>query len=173
MIALTDVHYGEAIATAALVVAREWSAEAPFFERVVTVSVIEPYRSGEFFKRELAPLRTVLSSLTHPVDAILVDGFVWLAGGQPGLGAHLWNELTTKISVVGIAKRPFRGAPAVEVVRGDSARPLYVTAAGMDAGQAAALVRSMHGSFRIPTLVTWVDHLARGLEQASRPKDLD
>jgi deoxyribonuclease V len=63
--------------------------------------------------------------------------------------------------VVGVAKRPFRGAPALEVLRGASARPLYVTAIGIDAAHAADGVRRMHGAHRIPTLLTRVDRLCR------------
>ena len=41
-------------------------------------------------------------------------------------------------------------------------RPLFVTARGMPAADAARLVESMHGGHRIPTLIARVDHLARG-----------
>jgi len=47
------------------------------------------------------------------------------------------------------------------VLRGDSRRPLYVTAAGLDPAAAALHVRSMHGPFRIPTLLKRVDQLCR------------
>jgi deoxyribonuclease V len=48
------------------------------------------------------------------------------------------------------------------VLRGGSARPLYVTAAGLSADEAARRVRDMHGPYRIPTLLKRVDQLCRG-----------
>lgn len=64
--------------------------------------------------------------------------------------------------VIGVAKTRFAGADAIEVVRGDSARPLYVTAVGIDAAHAARCVTGMAGEFRIPALLQRVDALARG-----------
>ena len=48
------------------------------------------------------------------------------------------------------------------VLRGDSSRPLFVTAAGMNPHGAAELVRGMHGPHRVPTLLKRADQLARG-----------
>jgi deoxyribonuclease V len=51
----------------------------------------------------------------------------------------------------------------VPVVRGESsARPLYVTAAGMSRHQAADLVRHMAGRYRLPDALRRADSLARG-----------
>jgi deoxyribonuclease V len=54
------------------------------------------------------------------------------------------------------------GFEAIEVRRGDSDRPLYVTAVGLEPAAAAAHVAAMHGEFRIPTLLRRADALARG-----------
>jgi len=48
------------------------------------------------------------------------------------------------------------------VRRGGTDRPLYVTAAGRDRAEAAALVRDMAGEFRLPDALRRVDALARG-----------
>jgi hypothetical protein len=53
--------------------------------------------------------------------------------------------------VVGVAKSAFRSAThAIPVLRGASARPLYVMAAGMPRTDAAGLVRHMAGQHRLP-----------------------
>jgi deoxyribonuclease V len=66
------------------------------------------------------------------------------------------------IPVVGVAKSRFRTAThAVPVVRGASARPLFVTAAGMPAADAADLVRRMTGRYRLPDALRGADTLAR------------
>ena len=82
--------------------------------------------------------------------------------GTPGLGAYLFDELGGSIPVVGVAKQPFRGLVAIEVLRGTSSKPLYVTAAGMGEDKAAGLVRSMAGPFRVPTMLRAADVLSRG-----------
>ena len=66
--------------------------------------------------------------------------------------------------VIGVAKTAFRAAAhAIPVVRGESsARPLYVTAAGMSRHQAAHLVRHMAGRYRLPDALRRAGALARG-----------
>ena len=66
------------------------------------------------------------------------------------------------VPVIGVAKSAFRTAThAVPVLRGTSARPLFVTAAGMPRADAAELVRHMAGRFRVPDALRRADHLAR------------
>jgi deoxyribonuclease V len=64
--------------------------------------------------------------------------------------------------VIGVAKSRFRTAShALSVVRGSSARPLFVTSAGMPAAEAADLVRRMAGRYRLPDALRRADTLAR------------
>jgi deoxyribonuclease V len=78
------------------------------------------------------------------------------AGPLSGIGAAAASRHRAAGPLSGI------GAESIEVVRGDSARPLFVTAVGIDAGVAADHIRAMHGEFRIPTLIRCADGLARG-----------
>lgn len=125
------------------------------------VSQVLPYRPGEFFLRELPPLRAVLAGV-HGLCLLVVDGYADLdPDGRPGLGAHAHEAFG--IPVIGVAKTRFRSAShAIEVVRGRSARPLFVTAAGMPPAAAARLVREMAGPYRLPDALRRVDALARG-----------
>jgi deoxyribonuclease V len=125
---------------------------------------VAPYEPGAFYKRELPCLLEVLGLAPGPLDAVIVDGYVWLSrDGRPGLGARLFEALGGRTAVVGVAKTSFAGADfAAPVQRGASARPLYVTAAGMDANEAADRVREMAGAHRIPELLKRVDRLCRG-----------
>ncbi len=92
---------------------------------------------------------------------LVVDGYADLdPGGRPGLGAHAHAEFG--IPVIGVAKSRFRtAAHTVRVVRGSSVRPLFVTAAGMPAADAADLVRRMAGLYRLPDALRRADTLAR------------
>lgn len=163
-----DVHYVADRARAALV-----AADGPAFSRVLrtrtaTVPVTAPYRPGELYLRELPALRAVLAG-AGDLELIVVDGYVDLdAHGRPGLGAHVHAEFG--VPVVGVAKTSFRTADhAIEVVRGGSTRPLYVTAAGVAPAQAARWVAQMEGRFRLPDALKLADRLARGLERAATP----
>ena len=91
----------------------------------------------------------------------MVDGYADLdPGGRPGLGARAHAEFG--IPVIGVAKSRFRTAThAVPVVRGSSARPLFVTSAGMPAADAADLVRRMAGRYRLPDALRRAGTLAR------------
>jgi deoxyribonuclease V len=128
-----------------------------------------PYEPGEFYRRELPYLLQVLARIDHPdeLGIVIVDGFVWLGPERPGLGARLHEALEGRVAVVGVAKTGFHGAPAQEVQRGASKKPLFVTAVGLEPQLAAAGVLSMHGEHRIPTLLKQVDRIARGLERAA------
>ncbi len=69
--------------------------------------------------------------------------------------------------VVGVAKSRFLSATdAVPVYRGNSRSPLYVTAAGVSAEEAAGWVAGMHGDYRVPSMLRRVDQLARGRQHA-------
>jgi deoxyribonuclease V len=91
----------------------------------------------------------------------VIDGYADLdPAGLPGLGAHAHREFA--IPVIGVAKSAFRTAThAIPVLRGISARPLFVTAAGMPRADAAELVRLMAGRFRVPDALRRADKLAR------------
>ena len=170
MKACLDVQYGEKDALAACVLFSEWSDAAPKHEIVQRVENPEPYEPGAFYRRELPCLLVVLG-LVHtkvPVfarelEVVLVDGYVWLDHEKThkGIGAHLHEALG--VPVIGIAKTAFKGSDfASKVVRGDSAKPLFVTSVGIDLQVAAQKVKELHGPFRLPTIVKRADRLARG-----------
>jgi deoxyribonuclease V len=159
--AAADVHYlTTGGARAAAVLAADAAFSRVLAERTAVVAAVPPYRSGEFYLRELPPLRAVLDGVIG-LGLLVVDGYVDLdPGGRPGLGAHAHAELC--IPVIGVAKSRYRTAThALPVQRGSSARPLFVTAAGMPAADAADLVRRMAGRYRIPDALRRADNLAR------------
>ncbi|MBB5871433.1 deoxyribonuclease V [Allocatelliglobosispora scoriae] len=160
-IGAVDVGYPDAGgAVAALVLAEDPSFGVLAGERVVRLTDVAPYRPGAFFERELPCLRAVLAGVD--LDLLIVDGYVQLdPDGRPGLGVHAAEAFG--IPVVGVAKTAFRSAThAVPVLRGDSARPLLVTATGFPVDDAAAMVRGMAGEHRIPDALRRVDQLSRG-----------
>ncbi len=165
-IALLDVHYQGAGAHAACLLADSWESESLAAGYTRDIEAVEPYEPGNFYLRELPCLLAVLELLPSQPQAVIIDGYVWLApGDRPGLGARLFEALGQSTSVVGIAKTAFAGAQTcanvIPVLRGASRRPLFVTAAGMSAEVAAEHVRRMAGPHRIPELVRLADRLSR------------
>lgn len=159
MIVAVDVDYRDKEAVAACVGFVKWTDDVPSFERVVRVpGAAAAYVPGQFYLRELPCVLAALKDVN--ADVVVVDGYVMLAAGKRGLGGHLHEAIHKP--VVGVAKNEFRGATAERVVRGASKKPLFVTAAGMSAKDAAAAVRSMHGPHRIPALLARADALCRG-----------
>lgn len=167
-IAIVDVDYADprpgAAATAACVVAERWTDAAPIETHAVPIANVLAYAPGRFFERELPCLLAVLPRVKATLDVVIVDGYVVLDdSGTPGLGAHLHDALGGGVAVVGVAKTAYRGGGfAVQVLRGGSRQPLFVTARGMPPDVAAQHVASMHGPHRVPTLLGWVDRLAAG-----------
>ncbi len=164
MILATDVHYrADSTAIAAGVLFREWHSDTAAQVKTHHAGQVATYRPGFFFERELPCLLALIAKLDTRPELVIIDGYVWLgADHRPGLGAHLHAALENTIPVVGIAKTRFHGTPPhVEVFRGLSSRPLFVTAVGLDADAAANSVRSMHGPHRTPTMLSVVDRACR------------
>jgi deoxyribonuclease V len=174
VLAAVDVHYpSSGGARAAVVVAADAAFSVVLAESTAVVPEVMAYRPGEFFRRELPPPRAVLRGV-RGLALLMVDGYADLdAADRPGLGAHAHAEFG--VPVIGVAKSAFRTAiHAVPILRGTSARPLFVTAAGMPRDDAADLVWHMAGSFRLPDALRLVDALARkgrpaGSQASHRP----
>jgi deoxyribonuclease V len=160
-----DVHYSHNQANAAGITFNSWQAEKPIDYFTSTITHIAEYEPGSFYKRELpCILRLIEEHTLHP-ESIVIDGFVFLDGhSKPGLGKYLYDTLEQKTSVIGVAKNPFRDIDEkYKVYRGNSQHPLYVTAVGIDLSLAKEHISSMHGQYRLPTLLKKVDQLSRGI----------
>jgi deoxyribonuclease V len=180
MLACVDVNYKDLMATAALVLFDDWSCSDAANTIIHTTKCDADYEPGNFYKRELPCILAVLekyrASISTATSAsrataslalrtIIIDGYVWLTddGGKqkPGLGARLFDAFEEAVPIIGVAKTRFKGAPAVEILRGKSVQPLFVTAAGMAPAAAAENVRDMHGDYRLPTMIKLADQLCR------------
>lgn len=126
---------------------------------------IEAYKSGEFYKRELPCILSLLRKIpVNDVNVIVIDGFVYLDDhNKYGLGGHMYESLEQKIPIIGVAKSNFATIMQNkrQVIRGKSLKPLYITAIGIDIDKASELIKTMHGEFRMPTLLKRLDSLTR------------
>ncbi len=162
MIAAFDVHYvGDERASAAAVFFHNYTDTESVAEFIGLTGGVPPYIPGQFYRRELPCILRLFEQFDQAPDEMLIDGYVML-GDRPGLGQHLFEFFSGRIPVIGVAKSKYRNSAGVEVFRGGSKRPLYVTSAGVDPREASERIRLMHGAHRVPALLKRVDLLAKG-----------
>ena len=162
MIVCFDVDYRENTAHIGGLVFLEWEDAEPFRAYQMVIEGVHDYVPGEFYKRELPCLIQLLDQITEPIHVIVVDGYVWLSEETKGLGAYLYEAIRGSVPIVGVAKNKFQRAnTAIEVLRGESEKPLFVSSTGIETELAADYIKKMHGDYRFPTMLKAVDHLAR------------
>ena len=120
---------------------------------------------------------TVAALLLAWVTAHAADETPLTDGGNAGCGSELPNSTCgddytssdvgtapssrSSVSVIGVAKTPFQDiSDEHKLLRGKSKKPLYVTAID-DLITAKQNILSMHGDFRLPTLLRRVDQNTR------------
>ena len=163
MILAVDVDYrDENLAKVAGVLFKNWSDEKPTKVEIAYLKNIKPYISGEFYKRELPCILTLLEQLEELPKLIIVDGYVFLSQNKMGLGAYLSQSLNHKIPIIGVAKSPFSNiSTETYLFRGVSKKPLYISSIGLDLKMAKKSIKNMGGKYRIPTLLKEVDRVCR------------
>ena len=162
-----DIFYSGKQAYVAGVSFSSWQDSSPLNIYSCRVSDVAEYVPGQFYKRELPCILTLLDQFKIEAAYIMVDGYVYLGDHeQPGLGKHLYDALNEKVKVIGVAKKPYLTPdPESEVHRGESKIPLYVTSVGVHPEEAKSIVKQMHGPYRIPTLLKKVDQVSRTGQQ--------
>ncbi len=161
-IACFDAYYYNNYAKACCVVFDIIPSEKVISRYCEIVDPIKNYISGEFYKRELPCILGIHSKLAADIDIIIVDSYVFLENGKKGLGAHLFEALNNTIPIIGVAKNPFKGCTDyVQIYRGQSRNPLYISSVGIELGYAARLIKNLSGNNRIPDRLREVDQLTR------------
>ncbi len=165
MIVAIDVYYQDEKAIVAGVLFHFWDAPKAAEEFVIELKIdrVAEYEPGQFYKRELPCILALLETLEIFPETIVIDGYVTLGSDEkPGLGKRLYDAIEGKAAIIGVAKTRFQDTPeSTEVYRGDSKRPLYVTAIGIDGSKAKGFIQDMHGEHRIPLLLKQVDRLTK------------
>ena len=129
------------------------------------INDVEDYISGEFYKRELPCILSLLKKIEiKNVEAIIIDGYVYLNDEMKfGLGAYLYESLNKKVPIIGVAKTNF--ATIVKnkatILRGNSKKPLFITSVGMELNEAVEKIITMGGQYRIPSILKELDRLTK------------
>ena len=161
MLLAIDAYYIDNSAKTVGILFDNWLDALPSEIVVAYKDNVEPYQSGQFYQRELPCIIELLEQIDlSTLSVIIVDGYVHLDNeGKIGLGGYLYQYLNQQIPVIGVAKKSFSDNTnyVVEILRGVSKQPLYVTAIGLPLEDAAEHIQRMHGQHRMPTLLTLLD----------------
>jgi deoxyribonuclease V len=160
-----DVYYGKNTAKTVGFLFNDWLDTQPSYTYSKRINGIEPYEPGAFYKRELPCITSILEEIDlKDLEVIIIDGYVYIDDqNTPGLGWHVFSYLKEAVPVIGVAKTKFYNNTrnVLEVTRGQSNRPLYITAIGMPVERAATCIKNMAGAFRIPHLLKQLDQISK------------
>jgi deoxyribonuclease V len=157
-----DVYYYENYAKAACIVFENSEEEKIISEYSEIIEGVKEYIPGQFYKRELPCILKLLEKVKEDIDLIITDSFVWLEEGKKGLGAYVYEALNAKTPIIGVAKTYFKDSTNyLEVYRGKSNKPLYVSSVGVDLEYSAQLIKNLKGKYRFPDILKQVDQLSR------------
>ncbi|KRB57147.1 endonuclease V [Flavobacterium sp. Root186] len=167
MILAFDTYYFDNKAKTVCLEFKEWNEDKNFKVHTEIIDNVSEYIPGEFYRRELPCILSLLDQIDlKNIEAIIVDGFVYLDDDKKyGLGGYLYEKLNKQIPIIGVAKTNFASIEKDKkaLLRGDSAKPLFITSIGIDLEEAFQKVESMSGEFRIPTLLKELDRLTKEL----------
>lgn len=161
MIIAFDTYYYENKAKTIGVSFNKWENDKPIEIYSEIIEGIATYEPGSFYKREMPCILSLLKKIDlNDVQFIIVDGYVILDDdGKYGLGGHLYEELGEKIPIIGVAKSGYDSNKlnSKALLRGESKKPLYISAIGVELNLAFEYIKSMHGNYRMPTLLQIMD----------------
>jgi deoxyribonuclease V len=160
-----DTYYYDNKAKTVCLEFEEWNENKIFKIYSEITDNVEEYISGEFYKRELPCIISLLNQIDlKEVEAIIVDGFVYLDDDKKfGLGGYLYEKLNKEIPIIGVAKTNFATIEKHKktLFRGESKKTLFITAIGIETEDALQKIESMDGEYRIPTLLKELDRLTK------------
>lgn len=163
MLLAIDVHYKEYLART-IGVLFDWEDENPQDILIEEIDEVEEYIPGEFYKRELPCILKIVEKVNlSDLEAIIVDGHVYIENEKYGLGGKLYEQLNGQIPVIGIAKSSFytNKEMTIEIYRGKSKKPLYISSIGIDLNEVVEKIINMTGEYRIPTILKTLDMLTK------------
>ncbi|OXA86637.1 endonuclease V [Flavobacterium hercynium] len=165
MLLAFDTYYFDGKAKTVCIEFNKWNDSNDYKVHSEIIDNIEEYIPGEFYRRELPCILSLLEKMKlKNIDAIIVDGYIYLDDDKKyGLGGHLYEKLNQKIPIIGVAKTNFASLnkDKKSLFRGDSKKPLFITAIGIDLDDAFEKVKSMAGEFRFPALLKELDRLTK------------
>ncbi|UZJ66351.1 endonuclease V [Sphingobacterium sp. KU25419] len=107
MLFAIDVYYYED-STKIVGVLFDWKDQVPQRFIVIQTDKADDYVPGEFYKRELPCLLKIINEVDiREMEAIIVDGHIYIEEGVYGLGGKLYEALNQQVPIIGVAKNSF------------------------------------------------------------------
>ena len=165
MILAVDTYYDKNKAKTVALIFENWNTPNYTNKYVEDIEISSEYVPGEFYKRELPCILSILKKVNLDfIEFIIVDGYVFLDDFQKyGLGGYLYESLNKKIPIIGVAKTKFalNNKNKIEILRGESKNPLFITSIGIDLDSAKDFIIKMFGNYRIPKLLKELDQMTK------------
>ena len=165
MILALDTYYFENKAKTVALEFSNWSDNIETARYSEVLENIEEYISGEFYKRELPCILSLISKIdVKKIEFIIIDGYVFVDDNSKlGLGGFLYEKLNKKIPIIGVAKTDFISLTKnkISLLRGKSKNPLFISSIGINLNEVTDKIKQMSGEFRIPTLLKKLDTLTK------------
>ncbi|MCK9217947.1 MAG: endonuclease V [Firmicutes bacterium] len=163
MLLALDVYYRKTYAVAVGVIF-DWFDDKSQKIIIEYIDEVDEYIPGEFYKRELPCIMRVIKQVNiGELEAIIVDGHIYVEKDTYGLGGKLYEQLNQQLPIVGVAKNSFlKNKDTVkEIYRGVSKKPLYVSTVGIDSNTICEKIAKMKGNYRIPILLKELDSITK------------
>ncbi len=158
-----DVHYYDSFAIVGFVLFENELSSDPYKIGQIRYDSVEPYISGQFYKRELPCLLKAIEEIKEQINLIYIDANVWLGYDRKGLGKYLFDSINHRIPIIGVSKSCFNKETELirPVLRQSSKNPLYVSSIGIELDDACQKVKIMNGEFRLPKMIKLADSVCR------------
>lgn len=166
-LAIDSYYYSETDSYSVGFVFDTWADSSPVKVLESHVSNFGPYIPGEFYKRELPGVLSIVHQIDLlEFDTIIIDGYVSMVDKDfnelPGLGMKLSEkiEMHDKLTIIGVAKSLFGRSDitSIPVIRGEASTPIWVSSVGeFDNLSTSKLIKSMAGKYKLPDILKLLD----------------
>ena len=170
-LAIDSYYYSDTNCYSVGVVFNYWNSKKPDYILESTVSEFAPYIPGQFYKRELPGILSIIHQVNlNEFDTIILDGFTNLIDSSlnplPGLGEKLDEELEITnrhgLSIIGVAKSLFGKSDTISLplYRGQAKTPLWISVSSgsdIDLATAKNYIKSMYGNSKLPDILKFLD----------------
>jgi deoxyinosine 3'endonuclease (endonuclease V) len=167
IIAIDSYYYSDTDCYTVGVMFDKWDQEKPSKIMSCRSSDFEIYRPGNFYKRELPGILRILEVVSESgiqIDTVVLDSYIDLMDRDGNISAGLGNHLRqvvgeSRFHIIGVAKTLYGKCNEISspVRRGNATNPIWVQGSGITNEEAANLVYSMYGSYKIPNLLRILD----------------
>ena len=154
-LAIDSYYYSDTNCYTVGLVFSHWNSKKPDYILESTVSEFAPYIPGQFYKRELPGVLSIIRQVNlREFDTIILDGFTRLLDNS--------LNIIPGLSIIGVAKSMFCKSDSVSLplYRGQAKTPLWISVSSgseIDLMTARDYIKSMYGDSKLPDMLKLLD----------------